>query len=278
VTGAGGDPAAIARATGLIRRAEEITVLSGAGISTDSGIPDFRGPDGLWTRNPAAQRLSSLQDYIADPEIRRAAWRGRRDHPVWRAVPNAGHRALVELERRGRLRTIVTQNIDGLHQLAGSDPALVLELHGTMHAVVCLDCADRTPMSEALARVEAGEPDPACLRCGGILKSATVSFGQRLDETVFRAAAWAAADCDVLLAVGSSLTVEPAAGLVRRAAEAGAVVIIVNAEPTPYDRAADIVLRAPIGLALPAIVAASEPRSGRCPDPESAPRTASGGN
>jgi NAD-dependent deacetylase len=274
VISAAGDPEAFARAADLIRHAEEITVLSGAGISTDSGIPDFRGPNGVWTRNPGAQRISSLHEYVSDPQVRRLAWRARRDHPIWAASPNAAHRALVDLERCGRLRTIVTQNIDGLHQHAGSDPALVLELHGTMHAVVCLRCADRTPMTEALARVDAGEPDPACLRCGGILKSATVSFGQRLDETVFRAAAWAATDCDVLLAVGSSLTVEPAAGLVRRAADAGARVVIINADPTPYDRVADVVLRSSIGLVLPTVVAAGAPSAAGWCDP----RTASHGN
>jgi NAD-dependent protein deacetylase/lipoamidase len=246
-----------ARAAELVSHAEEITVLTGAGISTDSGIPDFRGPNGLWTKNPAAQRLSSLQEYETDPQLRRESWRRRSEHPVWDARPNPAHAALVELERAGRLRAIITQNIDGLHQRAGNDPALVLELHGTMHAVVCLSCGDRTPMTEALARVEAGEPDPPCLRCGGILKSATISFGQRLDETVFRAAAWAASDCDVLLAVGSSLTVEPAAGLVAMAANAGARVVILNAQSTPYDGLAAVVLRAPIGDTLPLLLTAN---------------------
>jgi NAD-dependent deacetylase len=246
-----------ARAADLLGHAEEITVLTGAGISTDSGIPDFRGPNGVWTKNPAAQRQSSLQEYEADPRLRRQSWQHRREHPVWSARPNPAHHALVEMELAGRLRTILTQNIDGLHQRAGNDPALVLELHGTMHSVVCLSCADRTPMTEALARVDAGEPDPACLRCGGILKSATISFGQRLDQTVFRAAAWAASDCDVLLAVGSSLTVEPAAGLVAMAANAGARVVILNAEPTPYDRLAAVVLHAPIGTTLPRLVTAN---------------------
>lgn len=243
-----------ARAADLLGWAEEITVLTGAGISTDSGIPDFRGPNGLWTKNPAAHRLSSLREYEADSRLRRESWQRRREHPMWSARPNPAHHALVGLERAGRLRAVITQNIDGLHQRAGNDPALVLELHGTMHAVVCLTCADRTPMSEALARVEAGEPDPACLRCGGILKSATVSFGQRLDDTVFRAAAWAASDCDVLLVVGSSLTVEPAAGLVAMAANAGARVVILNAQPTPYDGLASVILRAPIGTTLPRLL------------------------
>jgi NAD-dependent deacetylase len=236
--------------------ARMVTVLTGAGISTDSGIPDFRGPNGVWTRDPAAARLFSLDSYVADPEVRRRAWRNRRDHPAWTAEPNAGHRALVDLERAGRLRAIVTQNIDGLHQRAGSDPGLVLEIHGTLWEVQCLSCGDRTPMRATLDRVESGEADPACLRCGGVLKSATISFGQALDPGVLRACVAAARDCDLLLAVGSSLTVHPAAGLVDVAAGAGARVMIVNAEPTPYDRVADAVIREPIAAALPALVAA----------------------
>ena len=267
MVGAAGDPQTIARAAELVGRAEEITVLSGAGISTDSGIPDFRGPSGVWTRNPESQRLATLQEYLANPEVRRTSWRNRRDHPVWQAEPNAAHRALVDLECRGRLRAIVTQNIDGLHQDAGNDPALVLELHGTLHAVTCLSCGDRTPMTEALARVDAGEADPACLRCGGILKSATISFGQRLDDTVFRAAAWAVSDCDLLMVIGSSLTVEPAAGLVRLAAESGTSVIIVNADPTPYDRVADVLVRAPIGWAVPALIGPVAAHSASAADP-----------
>ena len=258
--------AALVRAAGLVAGAEQVTVLTGAGISTDSGIPDFRGPNGVWTRDPSAQRSATLHSYLTDAELRRATWQTRREHPARSAQPNAAHRALVSLEYCGRLRAIITQNIDGLHQRAGSDPALVLELHGTMHSVVCLGCADRTPMSEALARVAAGEPDPACLRCGGILKSATISFGQRLDDNVFRAAAWAVSDCDLLLVLGSSLTVEPAAGLVRMAADAGARVMIINAAATPYDGLAQIALRAPIGGVLPQLVASVATR-GVAPNP-----------
>ena len=244
----------LAAAAGWVREASAVTVLTGAGISTDSGIPDFRGPQGLWTRNPAAQRFSDIDAYRTDPEVRRQAWRSRRDHPAWTAQPNPAHHALVVLERAGRLRSLITQNIDELHQRAGSDPALVLELHGTLFQVCCLSCADRTPMADALARVDRGEEDPRCLRCGGLLKSATVSFGQSLDPGVLAAAVRAAGDCDLLLAVGSSLTVHPAAGLVGVAAEAGARVVIVNAEPTPYDGMAAAVIRDPIGTALPALV------------------------
>jgi NAD-dependent deacetylase len=252
VTGLLDDVPAVA---GWLRAAAAVTVLTGAGVSTDSGIPDFRGPHGVWTRNPAAQRMSDISSYLADPEVRRQAWRSRQDSPAWAARPNAGHLALVALERSGRLRALVTQNIDELHQRAGSDPARVLELHGTIFTAVCLGCADRSPMADVLARVAAGEDDPPCPRCGGLLKSATVSFGQSLDPDVLTAAGDAAAGCDLFLAVGSSLTVHPAAGLVQVAAAAGARVVIVNAEPTPYDGLADAVLRAPIGAVLPELVA-----------------------
>ena len=234
--------------------ARRICVLTGAGISTDSGIPDYRGPNGVWTRDPDAEKLVTLSYYVADPDIRRRAWQMRRDLQDGDVRPNAGHRAVADLERQGRLLALITQNVDGLHQAAGSSPELVLEVHGTVHAVECLSCADRTTMRSALDRVDAGEPDPACLRCGGILKSATVSFGQELDERVLAAAAEAAADCDVFLAVGTSLQVWPVAGLTEIAAASGARVVVVNAEPTPFDDLADLVVREPIGTALPRLL------------------------
>ena len=252
-------------AAAWLAEASRITVLTGAGISTDSGIPDFRGPNGLWTRDPNAAAMFTLQAYVADPEVRVRAWRTRREHPAWSAEPNAAHRVLVDLERSGRLRAIVTQNIDGLHQRAGSDPDRVVEIHGTMFEVVCLDCAARGPMDEALDRVAAGEPDPACRACGGILKSATISFGQAMDPVSLRAAEVAAAGCDLLLAVGTSLTVYPAAGLVDVALQVGARVVIVNGSPTPYDDAAHAVVREPIGTALPALVRAALSPSGPPP-------------
>lgn len=237
-----------------VARARSVTILSGAGISTDSGIPDFRGPQGVWTRNPDAQRTSSLQSYLTDPQLRVQAWRNRRAHPAWSAEPNAGHRALVALERTGKVRAIITQNIDELHQRAGSDPGLVIEIHGTLHRAECLSCGLRTPMRDVLARVDAGEPDPPCLSCGGIQKSATISFGQALRPEVFEAAYQAAAGCDLFLAVGTSLTVHPAAGLCDVAVRSGARLVIVNGEPTPYDPVADAVLREPIGELLPRLV------------------------
>jgi NAD-dependent deacetylase len=246
-----------AAAARWLRAAVPITVLTGAGISTESGIPDFRGPQGVWTKNPGAQAMSTIDAYLADPEVRRRAWQARLDHPAWSARPNAGHRALVDLERTGRLRALVTQNIDGLHQAAGSNPDLVIEIHGTIRQVGCLSCRDRTPMAEALKRVAAGEDDPPCRRCGGILKSATISFGQALEPAVLNAAISAAQACDVLLAVGTSLSVHPAAGLCDLALGSGARLVIINAEPTPYDEVAHAVLREPIGAVLPRLVQAA---------------------
>ncbi|HEY0543604.1 MAG TPA: Sir2 family NAD-dependent protein deacetylase [Actinoallomurus sp.] len=237
-----------------LRHAGAVTVLTGAGISTDSGIPDFRGPQGVWTKDPKAAAMSTIDVYVADPEVRRRAWRSRRDHPAWGAEPNAGHRALVDLDRAGRLRAIITQNIDGLHQKAGSDPDRVIEVHGTMLDAECLVCGLRTPMPEVLARVDLGEDDPPCLTCGGIQKSATISFGQTLKPEVFAAAERAARDCDVFLAVGSSLGVEPAAGLCLDAVDNGARLVIVNAQETPYDRLADAIVREPIGEVLPTLL------------------------
>jgi NAD-dependent deacetylase len=239
-----------------IAHSAAITALTGAGISTDSGIPDFRGPQGVWTKDPSVARLFSLQAYLEEPEVRRRAWMNRRDHPAWRARPNAGHQALVALERAGRLRAVVTQNIDGLHQRAGSSQGRVIELHGTMFAVECLNCGVRTTMREVLRRVDAGDPDPRCLDCGGIQKSATISFGQSLRPEVLAAAVQAATECDLFLAVGTSLMVQPAARLCQVAIAHGARLVIVNADATPYDDVAAAVLRGPIGDILPRLVAA----------------------
>ncbi|HEY5244432.1 MAG TPA: Sir2 family NAD-dependent protein deacetylase [Acidimicrobiales bacterium] len=265
------DAGGLATARRLLHDAARVVVLTGAGISTDSGIPDFRGPDGVWTRNPAAERLSTIDAYVNDPDVRRQAWRGRVDSPTWSAKPNRGHRALVDLEQQGRLHTLVTQNIDGLHQAAGNDPAKILEIHGTMRDVVCLACGDRNPAGLTLQRVRDGEADPRCLRsssdatvggatpggtpCGGILKSATISFGQNLVPADLDRAEAAAEACDLLLAVGTTLAVYPAAGMIPLAARHGAPVVIVNAEPTPFDDLAAAVLRTPISDVLPTLVA-----------------------
>lgn len=244
----------------MLADSTRVVALTGAGISTDSGIPDFRGPNGVWTKNPAAEKMATLQTYMTDADVRRRAWRDRMSSPTWDAQPNAGHRALVTLERRGVLHTLVTQNIDGLHQAAGTDPDRVVEIHGTMREVVCMSCGERSPMADVLERVRAGEVDPPCTAargtgaCAGILKSATISFGQNLVVEDLERAERAARACDLLLAIGSTLSVYPAAGLVPSAHLGGAALIIVNAEPTEYDAIADVVLRSPISVALPALV------------------------
>lgn len=230
-----------------------IAVLTGAGISTDSGIPDFRGPDGLWTRDPAAERASRLSAYLGDPEVRRRSWQARLRSPLAAAAPNAGHEALVHLEARGKLHTLVTQNTDGLHLAAGTSPERLVEIHGNGREVVCWTCGERGPMARAVERVAAGEEDPPCRTCGGILKSAAILFEQSLVRTDIVRAEQAASSCEVLLAVGTTLAVYPAAGMVPIASRAGARIVILNAEPTELDHLADLVIRAPIGEALPAI-------------------------
>ena len=230
-------------------------MLTGAGISTDSGIPDFRGPQGVWTRNPAAEKLSTLQCYLSDEEVRKAAWRSRLAHPAWNAKPNSGHLALVSLERRGKLHALVTQNIDELHQLAGNSAERVIEVHGTIRKVTCWKCGWTGPMHAALERVSAGDADPACERCGGILKSATISFGQPLQPEVIERAMRAAEEANVFIAVGTSLNVFPIAGALPAARSAGALIVIMNAEPTAMDELAHALLRGSIGTLLPKILA-----------------------
>jgi NAD-dependent deacetylase len=242
-------------AQAALRSAGRVTVLTGAGISTDSGIPDYRGPQGLWTTNPKAERMSSLSHYLRDPEVRELAWQSRVASPVWDARPNDGHRALVALERRDQLVALVTQNVDGLHQRAGSRSELVVEVHGTMHWAICWTCGWRAPMPALLERVRAGERDPRCPLDGGIVKSDTISFGQALVPEVIARALHAAETCDLLLCVGSSLQVYPVANMVPRAKASGATVIIVNGEPTKADALADHLLIGQIGEILPDLVA-----------------------
>jgi NAD-dependent deacetylase len=234
--------------------AQRVVALTGAGISTDSGIPDFRGPQGVWTKNPLAEKLSNIHSYLADAEVRKASWQNRLNSPAWSARPNAGHVALVDLERRKKLHALITQNIDELHQLAGNSSEVVIEVHGTMRKFMCWGCGMRGPMQLVLERVRAGEEDPRCRDCGGILKSDTISFGQQLVPEVIDRAMRAAAEADFFIAVGTSLQVYPVAGAVDIARSAGARVIIVNAEPTPFDEVADAVFNQPISEILPAIL------------------------
>ena len=233
-----------------------IGVLTGAGISTASGIPDFRGAEGTWTRNPVAELSANIESYLRDPQLRARAWLARRDNPARGAEPNAGHLALAELERHRSVR-IMTQNVDRLHQRAGSSPARLFELHGNMFEVVCTGpgCGFGGTLEAVLARIEAGQPDPPCELCGGILKPATVMFGQALDQQVLAWSAAFARASAVFLVVGTSLWVHPAAGLCELAVDAGADLVIVNDEPTPYDGLATELIREPISQALPALVA-----------------------
>lgn len=232
-----------------------VAVLTGAGISTDSGIPDYRGPDGVWTRDPGAAAAFRYDRFVADPDARRRFWRGYLDHAAWQAEPNAAHRALVDLERSGVAVRVLTQNVDGLHLRAGSSPRKVLELHGRMCEVVCLACRTRTPTEETLRRVAAGTDDPRCVDCGGILKLAVVLFGEHLDADTLGRAEQVARASQLMLAVGSSLQVEPVASLCALAVNSGARLVIVNRDPTPYDALAVEVVREPIGTALPRIAA-----------------------
>ena len=238
----------LARARALTRSASRIVGFTGAGISTESGIPDFRSPDGVWAKFETVY----FDDFLANEESRVEYWRqkallwpGMRD-----AAPNAGHDAFVRLFRREKLTLLITQNIDGLHQRSGLPREAVCELHGTNTEAACLSCEDRIPFDEAFRRVENGEPAPRCRRCGGLLKPATISFGQALSPEVLARATDAARDCDLFLAVGSSLVVHPAAALPVVARQAGARLVIVNREPTPVDELADLVLRGEIGEVL----------------------------
>ena len=247
------DPGALELATAALAGAARIAVLTGAGISTDSGIPDFRGPNGVWTRDPEAEKYSTIGHYMSDPELRVRAWQWRMTNPAWTAVPNAGHRALVDLERSGRLDLLVTQNIDGLHLAAGNDPDRVVEVHGSIRSARCVRGDWSGPTTEVLDRVRAGEPDPPCTLCGGILKTSTVFFGESLDEDDLDRAFGAADRCDLLLCVGSTLQVYPVARMVPLALRRGVPVVVVNAGETPFDDEA-IVVRGSISEVLPGLL------------------------
>lgn len=250
------DPAVLEMIAGWLRESRNTAVLTGAGISTESGIPDFRGPQGVWTKNPGAERMATLQHYMADREARVRSWRNRIESPMLAgAEPNPGHFALAELERKGKLQTLVTQNVDGLHLRAGTSPGRLIEIHGNVREFMCMGCGARGPIESVLNRVRAGEDDPACAGCGGILKTATISFGQDLVPEDVARAEEAAASCKCFLAIGTSLTVYPVAYLPQQALRRGAQLVIINAQETPYDGLASAVLRDQIGAVLPGIAA-----------------------
>ena len=246
----------VERAAAMVAAAQRVVVLTGAGVSTGSGIPDFRGPNGLWTRNPAAERASTLSNYLGDADLRKLSWQNRLTAPLFSAQPNTCHHALVHLERRGVLHALVTQNVDGLHVAAGHDPAKVLEVHDTVHYARCWECRTRWPMAELLDRVRAGEDDPACTECGGVVKSDTILFGEQLVPEVIGGALDAAEQCDLLLAVGTSLAVGPVNGMVPRARMSGASVVIVNGQPTEMDRFAEVIVLGELAEVLPVVCGA----------------------
>jgi len=246
--------ASVARVRRWIDTSDRIVALTGAGISTDSGIPDFRGPSGLWTRDPEAERLSTYDHYVNDPKVRERVWKSRLELANRRGAPNAGHRALVALEQRGKLSLLVTQNIDGLHLEAGSTRERTVEIHGTFREFVCLACEQRGPITDVLDRIRSGEADPACRRCGGILKAATISFGQGLVVEDLERAEAAAQQCDLMLAVGTTLSVFPVANIVPIAKAAGARLAILNEQPTAMDALADALIRGSISEILPRLV------------------------
>ena len=244
----------VARARGLLRQADRVAVLTGAGISTASGIGDFRGPQGRWTLDPDAEKVSTLSHYLGDPDVRAKAWRFRAESPVYDAHPNPAHIALVSLEHGARLTGLITQNTDGLHQLAGSNPELVIELHGNSRTWRCESCRATGEMTEMVRRVRAGETDPRCPFDGGIVRATTILFEEGLNPADIDAAVAAVDEADVLLVIGTSLTVHPAAGLVPYARRRDASVVIVNAEPTDYDRLAAAVVRDAIVDAVPSLL------------------------
>ncbi|GIW41735.1 MAG: NAD-dependent protein deacetylase [Candidatus Binatia bacterium] len=239
------------RAVRLLARARSCVALTGAGASTESGIPDFRSPGGVWERF----RPVTYQEFLASEEARREHWRYKAATvpEMLRARPNPAHEALATLEREGRLLAVLTQNIDGLHQKAGS--RRVVELHGTNRETECVRCRRRDPIEDALRRWERENEVPTCLSCGGWLKPATISFGQALRPEVLDEAVRLAREADCFLAVGSSLLVQPAASLPLLAKEAGASLVIVNLTETPVDPVADVVLRGRVGEIVPRLVA-----------------------
>ncbi len=232
-----------------LAEADCAVAFTGAGISTESGIPDFRSPGGVWSK----YRTVYFDEFLRSPAARREYWRQKAEahDGMVRAQPNVAHRTLARWEEIGKLRGVITQNIDGLHQLAGS--RRVLELHGTAREVACLDCGWRTDADPLVRQFLQTGQVPDCPQCGGRLKHATVSFGQALPEPVLREAVQWARDCDLFLAMGSSLVVEPAASLPAIAKQSGAKLVIINRDPTPRDALADLVIRAQLGRTLAAV-------------------------
>lgn len=251
---------ALALARDLVASSRKIVFLTGAGISTSAGIPDYRGPDGVWTKNPGAERRSHIDTWMSDPEAREAGWQ-RRLNTAWDSVlPTAAHDAITELATTERVSLVVTQNIDGLHQRSGLDHRLLVEIHGTVHDSICLECQHVAPIGATLDRVAAGERDPHCLQenpdlCGGILKAATISFGQSLRIDDLNRSFEATDEADLFIAIGTTLSVFPVAGLVPRASNRSVPIIIVNGSATEMDHLATFRLDGDINDVVPQLLA-----------------------
>jgi NAD-dependent deacetylase len=245
----------LGHAVEVLGRAEGVLVFTGAGISTESGIPDFRGPDGLWTKVDPDD--FTIGRFLSDPELRRRSWRmylegGLRG--ITGAEPNPAHHAVVDLWRSGRWAGCVTQNIDSLHQAAGLPDEEVAELHGHLRSARCAECGATWPLEKIVERVRAGDEDPHCSRCGGIVKTATVMFGELLPPEPMQRAYRMAANADAVLAVGSTLSVYPAANIAVETAQRGAPLVIVNLGPTDHDTLAVVKVEGPAGQVLPEII------------------------
>jgi NAD-dependent deacetylase len=242
----------IEKAAELMASASKVVVFTGAGISTESGIPDFRSPGGIWTKYQPIM----FQDFMTNEEMRRESWRrGKETYHLFADVqPNPSHHAVVELERMGKLDCVITQNIDNLHQKAGSDPNMVIELHGTAMYVLCMNCGKKWPRAEIQEWLEAGVEIPLCDDCGGIMKSATISFGQPMPEKEVAEAQLRSQDAEVFIVIGSSLVVYPAAHLPLLAKQSGAKLIIINLADTPFDSYADVLIQGKAGEVMQKLV------------------------
>jgi len=240
-----------ARVADLIINAQRIVVFTGAGVSTESGIPDFRSPGGIWDKFDPDD--FTYQKFIRDPKARRKHWQLFRGLDV-AAEPNPAHYAIAELERLDKLDCVITQNVDNLHQRAGVPDDKVFELHGNMQWVVCLSCGRRYPFEQVKARLDEGEEIPDCEACHGILKPAAVFFGEPLPDEVLKEATLRSRNCDLFIVIGSTLVVYPAAYMPIYAVSSGAKLIIINLSPTPMDRQASVLVRAKAGEAMPRIV------------------------
>jgi len=258
-----GDEEQIGRVAEMITQARRIVVFTGAGVSTESGIPDFRSPGGLWTKFDPED--FTIDRFLDSPETRRRQWRLLLAGGLLKdASPNAAHAAIAELETLGRLDCVITQNIDNLHQKAGNDPGRVYELHGNLHWIRCLACGGRYPLREILGESGASPDPPSCRRCGGMLKPDVIFFGEALPDATLREATHRANTCDLMIVVGSSLVVYPAAYMPFYAKQSGAKIVIVNLTPTPADRTADAVIRASAGEVMGRILTAVKARLAGC--------------